>query len=84
MTTGHPTRGLSRAAHRAAKAGRIAREAATDPRSRDELRAAAVAAWTKVTSPTSTRWDLTRFEKADDLYRARCLADGVEYVSTTG
>ena len=58
------TRGRTQAQHRSAKQARIAVEAEIDPRSTEDLRAAAVAAWGKVTgNPHSTRWDLTKFEK---------------------
>lgn len=67
--------------HRSSKARRIATEAQSDPRTIEELRAARDAAWAKVTgNPNSSRWDLTKFEKADDLYRARCTATNTEYI----
>lgn len=73
------TKGRSVAQHRAAKARRVAAEAATDPRSTEELRQARDAAAAKAFTSTSSRWDLTKFEKADDLYRARCAATGQTY-----
>lgn len=77
--SGRATRGRTQAQHRAAKARRIADEAARDPRSTTELREARDAAWAKVCTPTSTRWTLTAFERADDLLRARCAATGETY-----
>ena len=39
--------------------------------------------WARVCLVTSTRWDLTAFEKADDAYRAECAYLGLPYERVT-
>lgn len=56
---------------------------ATAPRTHavvDSFRADRDTAWDKVKRPTSTRWDLTRFEKADKAYRTACHLYNQPYI----
>ena len=47
----------------------------------DDLLAKRDEAWAKVCRVNSTRWDLTRFEQADAVYRSACNRLGVPYVN---
>ncbi len=40
-------------------------------------------AWERVCRVASTRWDITKFERADDDYRRACRDHGVPYIEPT-